>query len=167
VNRVAIVGCSGSGKTTLALALAARTGLPVHHLDALFWKPGWVETAPEDFLPIVTELTRADRWIIAGIYGKSMDVRFAAADTIVFLDLPRWRCLVNTFTRFLRYRGRVAPHMPPGCVERFDASFYRWIWTFHRTHRPGILDKLARHAGGRRVIVLRSRGDIAGFLSSC
>lgn len=164
MNRVAIVGCSGSGKTTLALALAEKTGLPVHHLDQLFWKPGWVETKPEDFLPVVTELTKSERWIIDGIYGRSMDVRFSAADTIVFLDLPRWRCLINTFSRFIRYRGRVAPKMPPGCVERFEWSFYRWIWNFPRTHRPGILEKLARHAVGHRIVILRSHRETERFL---
>ena len=165
MTRVAIVGCSGSGKTTLARSLHQRSGLPVHHLDRLFWKPGWVETSPQDFLPIVTQLTKGDRWIIDGIYGTSMEVRFAAADTIVYLDLPRWRCILNTFGRFLRYRGRVAPNMPPGCVERFEWSFYRWIRDFQRTHRPGILAKLDRHATGRRIVILRSRREIARFLA--
>ena len=32
----------GSGKSTFARALAARTGLPVIHLDLHYWKPGWV-----------------------------------------------------------------------------------------------------------------------------
>jgi len=166
VNRVSVVGCSGSGKTTLALALHEKTGLPVHHLDQLFWKPGWIGTTPEDFLPIVTELTLRDRWIIDGIYGRSMEVRFAAADIIIFLDLPRWRCLVNTVLRILRDHGKVRPHMPPGCPEQFDLPFLMWIWNFNRTHRPGILEKLARYAAGRRVVILRSRREIAGFLSS-
>ncbi len=166
MNRVAIVGCSGSGKSTLARALAAKTGLPVHHLDALFWKPGWVETRPEDFHPVVEALARGDRWIIDGIYNRSMDVRFAAADTIVFLDLPRWRCLLDTLRRTLRHLGRVSPNMPAGCVERLDLSFILWIWKFRRTHRPGILEKIGRHSTGRRIVILRSRREIAGFLAS-
>ncbi len=166
MNRVAIVGCSGSGKSTLARALGVRTGLPVHHLDVLFWKPGWVETPPEEFLPVVTRLAETDRWIIDGIYNRSMDVRFAAADTIVFLDLPRWRCLLNTFLRYLRNRGGITRDMPAGCVERFDRSFYAWIWNFRRTHRPGIVEKIGRHAPGRRVVILRSHGEADAFLRS-
>jgi adenylate kinase family enzyme len=93
-----------------------------------------------------------------------MEDRFAAADTIIFLDLPRWRCLLNTLLRFLRYRGRVAPHMPPGCVERFDLEFYLWIWTFTRSHRPRLLGLIEKYRPDRRIAILRSRREIAGFL---
>ncbi|MGA8047953.1 MAG: hypothetical protein WCA30_16965 [Dermatophilaceae bacterium] len=39
VRVVAVDGRSGSGKTTLALAVAARLGAPVVHMDRLY--PGW------------------------------------------------------------------------------------------------------------------------------
>jgi hypothetical protein len=41
-RRVIVTGLAGSGKSTFSLALAAKTGLPVIHLDLHFWKPGWV-----------------------------------------------------------------------------------------------------------------------------
>ncbi len=44
MKRLAIVGCAGAGKSTLARLLGQILGLPVFHLDALFWRPGWVET---------------------------------------------------------------------------------------------------------------------------
>src|SRR2546430_10477743 len=46
-----VTGLAGSGKSTLSLALSAKTGLPVIHLDLHFWKPGWVapsETRSEE-----------------------------------------------------------------------------------------------------------------------
>src|SRR6185312_14717291 len=39
IERVVILGSGGAGKTRLALALGECTGLPVVHLDPLFWRP--------------------------------------------------------------------------------------------------------------------------------
>jgi len=41
MNRILIPGSGGSGKTTFTRKLAAKTGLPLHHLDTLYWQPGW------------------------------------------------------------------------------------------------------------------------------
>ena len=47
-NRVIIVGNSGSGKSTLAREMGERLGLPVVHLDKLFWLPNWIESSAAD-----------------------------------------------------------------------------------------------------------------------
>ena len=41
MRRVVVIGTTGSGKSTLAERLAARTGLRVIELDALFWGRDW------------------------------------------------------------------------------------------------------------------------------
>src|SRR5438270_3074299 len=45
-HRVLVTGLAGSGKSTFSRTLAAKTGLPLIHLDLYFWEPGWV--APSD-----------------------------------------------------------------------------------------------------------------------
>jgi hypothetical protein len=49
MQRVLVMGSSGSGKSTFARRLSDMTGLPFVSLDALFWKPGWVESDKIDF----------------------------------------------------------------------------------------------------------------------
>ena len=54
MQRIVIIGSGGAGKSTLAQQLGARLDLPVIHLDALYWQPGWVET-PRDALEVVVQ----------------------------------------------------------------------------------------------------------------
>lgn len=41
MRRIMIIGGPGAGKSTLAVALGGALGLPVHHLDRMFWAPRW------------------------------------------------------------------------------------------------------------------------------
>ena len=37
MERAIVIGCPGGGKSTFARALAEKTGLPLHHLDMMYW----------------------------------------------------------------------------------------------------------------------------------
>jgi len=108
VERVAIVGPGGAGKTDVALALSRATGLPIVHFDRLFWRPGWILAPEEESRPAVAEAVAADRWILDGnFHGLGADdPRFARADIVVFLDLPRATCVRGALARVVRDRGR-------------------------------------------------------------
>lgn len=167
MDKVMVIGSGGAGKTTVARELAALTGLPLVHLDQLFWRPGWVRTPTDEWRRVVQNLVAADRWVIDGNYGGTMDMRLAAADAVVFLDVPRLRCLTRVVKRSLIYRGRTRDDMTAGCPERLTWEFVRWVWSYPTTRRPGILIKLkAFEAGGGRVLVLRSGGETREFLAS-
>ncbi len=49
VKRVLVLGSGGSGKSTFSTKLAKKTGLPLVHLDRLYWKPGWTMPEKEDW----------------------------------------------------------------------------------------------------------------------
>ena len=163
MRRVLVIGSGGAGKSTLAARIGERTGLPVVHLDALYWRPGWEPTPPGEWAARVAALCARDAWVMDGNYGGTLDARLAACDTVIFLDLPRAVCLARVVRRWLRYRGRSRPDMAPGCDERLSAEFLRWVWEYPRRRRPGVLQRLA--ASGRDVVVLRSARDADRFVA--
>lgn len=164
MRRVAIIGSGGAGKSTFARQLGERTGLPVVHLDLHFWHAGWVETPRDDWARRNEEFVATDRWIIEGNYGRTMEIRLAAADVIIFLDLPRWRCIPRVLRRTWRHRKQRRPELPEGCPDRVSGEFLRWLWRFPRDTRPGILERIERYREGRRVVILRTPAEVRGFL---
>jgi len=162
--KILVIGSGGSGKTTFARRLAARTGLPLIHLDALFWRPGWDPTPADEWHAKVEELVRREAWIMDGNYGGTLDIRLAACDAVVFLDIPRLVCLWRVLRRQLQHGGRSRAELPAGCPERLSWEFVKWIWTYPARRRGSILQRLSGLQNGKRVFVLRSSRDMDGFL---
>lgn len=165
MRRIAVLGSSGSGKSTLARQLGEILGLPVVHMDVLFWRPGWVEAPEEEWRTLHDEAVRGDAWIIDGNYSRTWETRLPRADTIVFLDLPRWRCLWRVLWRRVRYAGRTRPDMAPGCPEKVDREFLAWVWQWHAQHRPRHLAALREYGREKDVVILRSPREVRAFLA--
>lgn len=162
MKKIMVIGAGGAGKSTLARRIGEILGLEVIHLDALFWKPGWVDTPRSEWEAIQRKLVAGERWIIDGNYGGSMDIRLGAADTVVFMDMSRWRCAWQVIKRRFQYRGKTRPDLSSGCPERISLAFLGWIWTYPERRRPGIVEKLARFSG--EVVILRSPREARAFL---
>ena len=113
-RRVLVTGMAGSGKSTFSRSLAAKTGLPVIHLDLHFWKPGWVAPSQLEWREKQSGLLAGDAWIADGNYHETLDLRLERADTVVFLDTPWWVCAGRAFLRGLR---KPVGEMPEGCDD--------------------------------------------------
>ena len=161
-----VVGSGGSGKSRLAREVAARTGVPLVHLDALYWGPGWTETPPERWREIQRAALRGPDWIVDGNYGGTLDERLPLADVVVLLDFPRRTCLLGVVERRLRHRGRVRPDMGPGCPERLELSFLRYIWSYPGRHRASLLAKVHAFGKDEALVRLRSRREARMWLST-
>lgn len=146
-RRIAVIGCPGAGKSTLSRALAERLRLPLHHLDQLWWQPGWVETTMDDFDEKLHAILDTDAWIIDGNYSRTLEARVSRADLVIHLDYPRWLCLSRAVRRILASHGRSRPDMAPGCPERLDREFLTYIWHFRRDVRPRLAAVLDDYPG--------------------
>jgi len=157
-----VVGCSGAGKSTFARRLGAALGLPVTHLDRLFWRPGWTQAPRDEFHAAQQEIVASAAWVIDGNYGASMHLRLPRADTVVFLDLPRRVCLRRVLVRSLREYGQ--DKQAPGCPERFDWEFYSYVWHWPKDHRGRTVRRLAEQGAHARRIVLSRPREAEEFL---
>jgi len=168
MKRVAVFGNTGAGKSTLARRLAGLTGLPLHPLDLIQFKPGGEPVAHEEYLKAHAEILAREAWIIDG-YGdtKSAWERFAAADTLIHVDLPlpvhAW-WVTKRFLKGLLVAPEGWPRNSP--LWRSTLNSYRVLGLCHRHLTPKYRQLLNDEAARKRVHHLRSAGDIRAFLET-
>src|SRR5208337_3539202 len=165
MKRLMILGGPGSGKSTLAKQLHAVTGLPLFHLDQLYWRPCWVAPPNEEWPRLLAEIAAREEWIMDGGYGNSFYLRMPRAETILWLDLPLRVCFPRVLKRMAVNYGRQREDIRPGCPERFDFTFLKWAWTWQRAHRVKYRSALAEHPPHANVRVFASRREADNFLS--
>jgi adenylate kinase family enzyme len=163
-QRILVIGCSGAGKSTLARRLSVQLALPLIHLDAEYWLPGWQQPLRAEWRAKVERLAARDQWVMDGNYAGTFDLRMPRADMIVFIDVPRLACLRGILWRPLRYWGQQRPDMAPGCIERYDWPFVRYVWGFRDRERPKITQALETLGGGAKLVHLRTRREVGAFL---
>jgi adenylate kinase family enzyme len=168
MKRVAIFGNAGGGKSTLARELAAITGLPLHVLDKIRFRPGGSEVPYEEYLQAHTTLVGCDEWIIDG-FGciKSVWERLEAADTLIHVDLPLVLHVLWVTKRL--FKGLfVAPEGWPERtpIIRSSISGYRVLWLCHSRLTPKYRSYVSEAAQRKQVFHLRSRRELKQFLEA-
>lgn len=132
MRRVLVIGSPGAGKSTFSRELARRTGLPLVHLDAEYWRPGWVRPPKETWEARVRELIALETWILDGNYTSTALLRAERADTVIVLDVSRVLCLYRAVSRALL--DRRTDRMDVG-KEPLNLEFLRFIWSFPAVQR--------------------------------
>ena len=162
MKRVLVVGCAGAGKTRFTRQLSEVTGLPIVHLDQYFLQPGWQLPDMRAWSTTVEELIARPIWIMDGNYNSTLVTRLKRCDTVVFLDVPRriclWRIVLRTVKTFRKNRADVAP----GCPERFNLGFFKYVWNYRRNHRPRLTAALEGFRGNK--IVLSGSAEVKNCL---
>ena len=157
-----VIGCPGSGKSTLSRRLHERTGLPLYHLDRMYWNPDRTTVPKEVFRTRLSEVLQEDAWIIDGNYGATMELRLAACDTVIFLDYPVEVCLSGVRER----QGKPRPDMPwTEAVGEEDAEFLDFIRRYNAESRPRVYELLSLYRS-KTAVILHTREEADAFLSS-
>jgi len=165
MQRILVLGSSGSGKSTFSRRLSEITGIPVVSLDALFWKPGWIESDRAVFTERLIEAARQPSWIMDGNFPSYLgEMRRDIADTVIWFDLPRVVCLLGVLSRILMSYGRVRPEMAPGCPEKIDFDFLRYVWTFPERQRPELLAWFERLRSDQKLVGFTDRAQADRYL---
>jgi adenylate kinase family enzyme len=165
-RRALVIGSPGAGKSTFARKLGELTGIPVIHIDKLFWEPGWVQTPTPVYEQRLDAVLAQPRWIIDGINTATLPRRLEQADVMVWLDRSRVVCLAQLLRRVVSNYGRVRPDMAPGCPESLpDIEFVRFIWSFDGVFRPRINAAIEATGAADRTILLTSHRQSSALLA--
>jgi adenylate kinase family enzyme len=168
VKKVAIFGNAGGGKSTLARKLAELTGLPLYPLDMIQYRAGGGQVPDGEYVKAHAELLQRDAWIIDGFGSvKSAWERFAAADTLVYVDLP----LLTHFswiTKRLLKGIFVNPEGWPDDSPMLSSTLsgYRVLYLCHRHLTPRYRALVAQAQAQKRVHHLKSPADMQAFLAA-
>lgn len=160
MKRVLIVGSPGAGKSTLARKLAARTGLPLTHLDDLSWHPGWVRVERAVWYARLDAALRADDWILDGNILTTLLRAAYCADTVIYVLPPRPLCLWRVFQR------AALGQFPHGAKRQGwpTRELLRSVWQFPEQAAWQLAQ--LRTVPGLRLVVLRSDAEISAFLAN-
>lgn len=163
-SKVLIVGCGGAGKSTLAVDMGKRFGLPIVHLDKLWWLPNWQNRSEREFDAMLAAELEKNAWIIEGNYFRTFKTRLKYADFCIFLDYDTELCVRSAYERAEKYKGMTRPDMTDGCPEQIDDEFNNWISTFKENVRPSMLSELKKSSAP--YIVFRTREATAKWLDN-
>lgn len=163
MKKVIVVGCSGSGKSVFSRSFAHLVGLPLYHLDNIWWREDGTNISREEFDARLGEILERGEWIIDGNYKRTMERRMAACDTVIFFDLPVEVCIEGIRER----KGKDRPDMPwKSTPEDDDEEFMAFVRSYGDTHRPRVLELIEKYSD-KRIIVFKSREEAESFLRGC
>lgn len=161
-NRISIIGGSGCGKSTLCDILAKELNLPAIHLDAINYKPNWVEIEKNERDRIISNKSKENKWIIDGNYNKTLKERLNNADLIIWLDYSTWAQLKGVIKRYLKKRNKERDEIP-GCKERINAKFIKYVLTYNKKKRPKVKEFL-RGVSQNKILIFKKQKDLNKWL---
>ncbi len=158
MNRIIVIGSPGSGKSVFSRKLADVTGLPVIHLDNLWWKPDRTTVSRPEFDDKLAEVLKEEKWIIDGDYRRTLETRMKACDTVIFLDYPAEVCIQGISERIRVRRGDL-----PWIEEEIDQELLKRVNDYRKERRPQVMDLLAEYEN-RQIVIFKSREESEDWL---
>ena len=146
----------------LLIKLNKLTGIPLYHLDMLYWNEDRTKVPREVFIKELDSIIEKDSWIIDGNYESTMEKRIDACDTVIFLDYPTDVCISGIMER----RGKKRSDMP--WIEKSDEEdeeFLSWVQDYNIESRPIVMELLKKYSS-KKIVTFTSRNEANEYLSS-
>lgn len=157
-----IIGNAGAGKSTLARTLSEKLKLPLHHLDKIFWLPGWKPIEHDVMTEKVLKIIDEDEWVIDGNYKRTITQRIDRADTIIYLNFRTISCLYGIIKRRIQNKKRT--DIAEGCPEKIDMEFLNWVIFYKRRSGKQIRELLKSQPAEKNIIELINRKEVNEFM---
>jgi len=168
VKKIAIFGKPGSGKSTLSKHLAAATGIPLHPLDSIIYKPNGELVEQQIFEREHTQILSSDSWIMDGFgpiesFYKGLD----AADTLIYIDLPYLVSYWLVTKRLLKGLFVNPEGWPDGSsVLKGSLQSYNVLRLCPRFWNDVFLQKIENTSTNKSLYVIRSISELNGFINT-
>lgn len=159
-TKIIVLGCSGSGKSVFARKLREKTGLPLIHLDNIWWRPDRTHITREEFDLRLGALLRGDRWILDGDYSRTYEPRIKACDTVIFLDYGEAVAMAGITGRVGRQRADI-----PWTEGTLDPELVELVRNYQAKNRPALLALLAQYPE-KRLIRFTTRQEADAWLAA-
>lgn len=159
-SKILVMGSCGAGKSTFARRLHEITGLPLVHLDLVWWKPDATNISREEFYRRLEEIVSGDRWIIDGDYRRTYELRVRACDTVIFLDYDAETCIRGLSQRV----GQKRPDIP-WVEQSLDPELVELARRYKTDSRPRLLALLARYPE-KQTVIFHTREEADAWLES-
>ncbi len=160
MEKVIIIGCPGSGKSTFGRKLRDITGLPLYHLDMMYWNDDKTTVPKEVFLERLQETMSNPKWIIDGNYGSTMEMRLKECDTVFFLDYPTEVCIEGIEAR----KGNPRSDIPWIGNDTEEEEFVAFIKSYNSVSRPEVIRLLAKYSS-KKIVAFTSREESEEYLT--
>ena len=99
------------------------------------------------------------QWKVAR--SSNIDLRFERADTIIFLDFPKYRCLWRVFVRVF---DRKQPFdKTEGVKQKIDWGLVKWIVSYKVDEMRA---RVMKHKDNKNIFVVRNNREINDLLLS-
>ena len=164
INRISIIGGSGSGKSTLTDILSNELNIPSIHLDSINYKPNWVEINKDERDAIISSKANEQRWIIDGNYNKTLKERLEKADLIIWLDYSSFTHIKGVIKRIIKNYDKEKPDIP-GCKERLNFTFLKYVLTYNKKKRPKVLEIL-KDIPIEKVLIFKKQKDLNSWIKA-
>ena len=159
-KRILVLGCPGSGKSFFSARLHEITGIPLIHLDNVWWRENKTHISREEFDLQLESLLKLDQWILDGDYSRTYEIRISACDTIILLDYSEAVCMDGISKRIGKHRADI-----PWVESDLDPELVAMVRNYRSENRPRLLALIDKYPG-RQVFVFHERSEADDWLNA-
>ncbi|MGY3572254.1 adenylate kinase [Vibrio paucivorans] len=169
MKKVAVFGKPGSGKSTVSKALAQASGLPLHQLDSIVYKPNGEFVSREEFDAAHKGILQSESWIVDGFGGpiSSFNERLEAADTLVYIDLPYSVSYWFVTKRFLKGLFVKPEGWPDGSsILKGTLNSYKTLKLCPKFWNDDFSSRLREYSSSKQVHIIKTVSELNDFALS-
>ncbi|ASP39342.1 adenylate kinase [Bacterioplanes sanyensis] len=167
MKKVAIFGKPGSGKSSIAKKLASCTNIPLHLLDTLAYTKDGRLVAAETFKQSHDVILQSDSWIIDGLGPiNCFHERIAAADTLIYIDLPYPTCYWFVFKRMIKGLWEAPLGWPAGSsVLKGSIQSFKTLRLCPKFWNEDFKKRIMNLSDSKSIHIISSTAELDRFLS--